>query len=313
MLGFSPLANSMDNPLPGSVLNVVSSGFMNLSSRQRQQLLIHLFHKWLTCDIHEDLSGHYVPFTFLPLLANAMKVLCLNKKKNLLHLASRCFGELRPEEDIPRMPLDRMPFGLIEHNLSFFASDNVDCLQAPDDYKAWCQSMYTLFGNKWAAMHCGPMWHFEKTESSTDATPKDVVSQAHEEKESSTEDTTSDILSQAIEQTFGSDVFFYQGSNDVTVSTANLSREKPANQNALKSLDSQHVTPSDPSSGMSDVSCNSTFQQAPASTLWSTLSEGQRREEQLTGSISQMELENMHGVRPVTQVGQHTEKKPLKV
>ena len=65
----------------------------------------------------------------------------------------------------PRMPLDRMPFGLIAHNLKFFASDNVSNLQAPDDYKSWCQSMYTLFGNKWASMHLGPMWSYEVSEN----------------------------------------------------------------------------------------------------------------------------------------------------
>jgi hypothetical protein len=37
------------------------------------------------------------------------------------------------------MPLDSMPFGLIAHNLKFFASNQVSNLEAPDDYRSWCQ------------------------------------------------------------------------------------------------------------------------------------------------------------------------------
>ena len=87
-----------------------------------------------------------------------MAVLHDNGKDNLIYHAARCFGEQRQGETGRRMPLDRMPFDLVAHNVKLFASDNVANLQAPDDYKSWCQSMYTLFGNKWASMHLGPMW-----------------------------------------------------------------------------------------------------------------------------------------------------------
>lgn len=44
---------------------------------------------------------------------------------------------------------------------NIFATDNVANLEAPEVYKFWYQSMYTIFGNKWAAMHkldlCGHM------------------------------------------------------------------------------------------------------------------------------------------------------------
>ena len=84
-----------------------------------------------------------------------MAVLHDNGKDNLIYHAARCFGEPRQGETGRRMPLDRMPFDLVAHNVKLFASDNVANLQALDDYKSWCQS---LFGNKWASMHLGPMW-----------------------------------------------------------------------------------------------------------------------------------------------------------
>lgn len=69
---------------------------------------------------------------------------------------------LAVRRDVPwgRLPNDATipnAFGLISHNLRFFASDNVSNLEVPHDYKSWYQSMYTLFGNKWAALHNGPM------------------------------------------------------------------------------------------------------------------------------------------------------------
>lgn len=78
-----------------------------------------------------------------------------------------------------------MPFGLISHNLRFFASDNASHLEAQPDYKSWYQSMYTLFGNKWAAMHNGPMWSYidttvEEVESEPSADQSsDILTQAH--------------------------------------------------------------------------------------------------------------------------------------
>ena len=189
LLGFSPLRDADFTKLPGCILDVVSSGFSSLTLRQRQQLLVHLFRKWLVEDINPHLDAKFVPPQLLPLVAKAMSVLNANNKDNLIYHAARCFGEQRHGDTCPRMPLDRMPFGLISHNLKFFSSDNVYTLQAPDDYKSWCQSMYTLFGNKWASMHLGPMWSYEI------------------ESKSVTNDSSLslDIISQALQETFGSD------------------------------------------------------------------------------------------------------------
>ena len=192
MLAFSPLKNAEERNLPGSVLDVVFSGFMKLTKRQRQQLLVYLFHKWLKLDVHQELNANYVSLDFLPLVSNASKVLFINGKNNVLYDAARCFGEMRPGEDCPRMPLSRMPFGLISHNLRFFASDNASYLEAPPDYKFWYQSMYTLFGNKWAAMHNGPMWSYN------DTTVEEVESEP-------SADQSSDILTQALQQKFEGD------------------------------------------------------------------------------------------------------------
>ena len=195
LLGFSPLHHADVTKLPGCILDVISSGFTKLTLRQREQLLQHLFQQWMVTDINQgiDLNTNFLPSNFLVLVAKAMAVLHANSKENLIYHAARCFGEQRQGYTGPRMPLDRMPFGLVAHNLKFFVSDNVANLQAPDDYKSWCQSMYTLFGNKWASMHLGPMWSYEVSENMP------VTADANESCFSL------DIISQAWHDTFGDD------------------------------------------------------------------------------------------------------------
>jgi hypothetical protein len=73
--------------LPGCILDVVSSGFKKLTSRQREQLLVHLFHVWInsTPDCL-NFGTNFVPCDFLPLVMKAMSVLqsaAVSEKKAL--------------------------------------------------------------------------------------------------------------------------------------------------------------------------------------------------------------------------------------
>ena len=352
MLAFSPLKHAEERNLPGSVLDVVSSGFVELTKRQRQQLMVYLFHKWLKLDVHQELNANYVSLDFLPLLSNALKVLLVNGKNNVLYDAARCFGEMRPEEDCPRMPLSRMPFGLISHNLRFFASDNASYLEAPPDYKSWYQSMYTLFGNKWAAMHNGPMWSY--------------TGNADEEVESApSADQSSDILTQALQQTFECDFELltlesnvaaeptqnYEVSDispvepniasttETTIATAvptrnvEVSETSPVDSNITSSDEAISITAmpagnlkvseiSAAESIIADsaaVSCAPTATEEPTpptsfsrSSLWSSLSESQRREDE-GATLNERELGEIHGIFPSNHGACNTERNPLKV
>ena len=80
-LAFSPLKHAEERNLPGSVLDVVSSGFVELTKRQHQQLMVNLFHKWLKLDVHQKLNANYVSLDFLPLLSKVLKVLLVKGKK----------------------------------------------------------------------------------------------------------------------------------------------------------------------------------------------------------------------------------------
>ena len=95
-------------------------------------------------------------------VAKAMAALHADGKDNLIYHAVRCPGERR--QGLPMVLGCHWIDCLVAHNLKFFTSD-VANPQAPDDYKSWCQSMYTLFGNKWTSMHLSPMWSSEVNEN----------------------------------------------------------------------------------------------------------------------------------------------------
>ena len=299
MLAFSPLKNAEDRKLPGSILDVVSSGFVELTKRQRQQLLVHLFHKWLKLDVHEELNSTYVPHDFLPLLSSAVRVLFVNEKNNLLYDAARCFGVMRPGEDCPRMPLSRMPFGLISHNLRFFASDNVSNLEAPPDYKSWYQSMYTLFGNKWAALHNGPMWSYIGNN------PNEVESEP-------SADQQSDILTQALQETFECNSELLQElvteTSAAPVPTSNL---EVSPVEPLRNVEVPEVSSVAPN--LSGSSSETPASSLPRSTLWSSLSESQIREDE-GSTLTETELGEIHGIVPTSSQGAgNVERHALKV
>jgi hypothetical protein len=116
MLRLSPSSDQNLVLLSGNVIDMMTSGFSKLTQRQREQLLIHLFQKWLV-KLNPGLDAKFVPQTFLPLVAKAMSVLHAGKKDNLIYSAARCFGEQFHGYVGPGMLLDRMPFIAVKAHL----------------------------------------------------------------------------------------------------------------------------------------------------------------------------------------------------
>jgi hypothetical protein len=105
---------------------MMTSGFSKLTQRQQEQLLIHLFQKWLV-KLNPGLDAKFVPQNFLPLVAKTMSVLYAGQKDNLIYNAARCFGEQRHGDVGPRMPLNRIPFIAVKAHLAFFNSILYKC------------------------------------------------------------------------------------------------------------------------------------------------------------------------------------------
>ncbi|KXJ25566.1 hypothetical protein AC249_AIPGENE6319 [Exaiptasia diaphana] len=84
--------------------------FDDLTRPQKQQLLFKL-------------SNEYIFKDFFDTIMSAMKNLNANKKPNLIYYFGKSL-EVPQNATQSRMPLDRIPFGLLSHNIMFFGSKN---------------------------------------------------------------------------------------------------------------------------------------------------------------------------------------------
>jgi len=56
------------------------------------------------------------------------------------------------------MPLQRMPFGLIQYQMEFFTCTNVMQVREPEDFRSWRETMTTEFPGRFMRLFAGPMW-----------------------------------------------------------------------------------------------------------------------------------------------------------
>lgn len=119
-----------------------------------------------------------VPADFLELAFNALCHLHDCGRSDILYLMAKGLGTMRRDESDSLLPAKRMPIGLNEYAANFFTAHSIQqvCLgdkyirvlcvatchsfqiKCPSDYRLWLQTMYVLFGSKWAKIFCGPMW-----------------------------------------------------------------------------------------------------------------------------------------------------------
>ena len=126
-----------------------------MSSRLRTQLLHHIF----KLTVVEDDGLEFFKFVkndFLTSSLSAMKTLFKEEKHNLIYHLSKCF-----ESSSPRMPVDRMPYGLLDYNIRFFASSRTQKLGMEEHYSSWLETMFSQFGHKWLCLHRGPVWKYD--------------------------------------------------------------------------------------------------------------------------------------------------------
>ena len=77
--------------------------------------------------------GIVVPSDFLKLSLNAMSRLQEAGRTNMVYNMSKAIGTLRPDSEESRLPISRMPMGLLEYCVNFYSSN---CLQQVPTVKA---------------------------------------------------------------------------------------------------------------------------------------------------------------------------------
>ena len=154
----SPVGQTSSN-IGDSVQNLLKSFKCAMSAGLKKQLINDLF-KLYIIDIWGNEFCSFVEHDFLEISLNAMNTLKRANKFNLVLLLSKCFFTSNQDSQ-PRMPLDRMPFGLIDYNIRFFACNAIQSVHAEKHYTSWIETMFSHFGHKWLSLFRGPAWHYE--------------------------------------------------------------------------------------------------------------------------------------------------------
>jgi hypothetical protein len=272
------------------------------------QLLQNLFSQYVQ-DINENISPAYVPHDFILIVATGTGTLYQGGKDNLFYNLGKCLQ--KSNNGSTRMPLDRMPFGLISHNLKFFSVDNAGTLQTPDDYKSWMETMYSRFGQSWAALHLRPMWSFEESHSKEDNKEYqrkdpdiDILAIALEESGLSSvcsqEDSCSTILLPESTKTDNMHVEDILPANETPV-IPNYSMDIHTNTN-LDSVEACLVTQPSTISSANNTGSSSVQPKKSYSRLWANLSKEQA-EELNDADVSIKEVEERFNIQPVRHTG----------
>ena len=72
----------------------------------------------------------------------AMKTLFNAGKHNIVSALCKCFEQV--DSNRTRTPLDRMPYGLIDYNIQFFANKFTQKLGIKEHYAAWTETILDL-------------------------------------------------------------------------------------------------------------------------------------------------------------------------
>lgn len=265
-----PMANNVGDLVHDFILCFKSA----MSQRLQTQIISYLLKMTIIQSDGMDFYN-YVNVDFLPASLSAMKTLFTNSKHNLIYYLSKCF-----QDSNPRMPINRMPFGLLDYNIRFFAKGSTQNLGIEEHYASWLETMFSHFGHKWLCLHRGPAWQYDVDIQNTTESPL----QGHE---------NSTISEGTLEE------------NDIIQIVL---------QEASLSLDD--LNPS--SETLENACCNSESQEPEdvvhVPHLWTRVSQSQQREIEL-GLVSLQEMEKFHRIQPTTSSGKQNPRmyNPLKV
>lgn len=195
------------------------------------------------------------------------------------------------------MPLDRMPFGLIDYNIRFFASNKTQKLGMEDHYSSRLQTMFSQFGHKWLCLHRGPAWQYDEDpmpvqsvqntldhSSAADNEEIDIIQSALQQSSLSLDLEESSVSLELSSTMSGCSGTSVQHSNQQNSSSAEIEEDQ-----CLSPLVEENVIPSpEPSDGV---------QVAHLPHLWTHASNIERQEVEL-GLLSPQEMERLHSIRP---------------
>lgn len=106
---------------------ILSTSFSRLTLKDQKDCLDKLFKTVANCE-------NVIRVEDFPSLAiKAMKMLREKRGNqiNVLRAFAKCLGLRRPDSNEPLMPVDRKPFGLIQHQIQFFCASDIRQVSKP--------------------------------------------------------------------------------------------------------------------------------------------------------------------------------------
>ena len=161
----SPYQPSKNHTCHGDVIFSIMKLLSSMTNKLRTQLIQHLFLHFLSLQCHDDYKT-FVPLDFLNLCCKSFNVLRENGKDNILYHLAKGLGTPREDGTGPRLPIHRMPFGLLNYNIRYFSSETVNKLKADPDYIQLEATMYANFGHKWVCLQQGPGFAYDEADLS---------------------------------------------------------------------------------------------------------------------------------------------------
>ena len=108
----------------GDVLAKLLELMLTITSKLLSTFMQTLLWQYLSV-LYDDEIKKFVPSDFIDLCCKGIHVLNKNGKDNILHYLAKGLGTPRADESGPRLPIDRMPFGLLSYNIRYFDLDAV--------------------------------------------------------------------------------------------------------------------------------------------------------------------------------------------
>ncbi|CAH3163834.1 unnamed protein product [Porites lobata] len=153
--------------------------------------------KFMFLELDHDFRA-FIPSDFIKLCCKGINVLHSNGKENVLYYLARGLGMSRKDGSGPRLPIDKMPFGLLSYNIRYFAMDTVNNISSDPHFVEWETTMFSNFGHKWICLQRGPGFAYDETVvDDSSAAACNSTSNTN-----SSEQGSSSILQQAWNETF---------------------------------------------------------------------------------------------------------------
>ena len=159
----SPKKKSETSTIGDLVKDFVFAFQNAMTKRLKWQLLRYIYRNLVIEEGGIQLATFVQP-DFLNVSVSAMQTLLAGNKHNLIYDLGICFQRRGADTTETRMPLQRMPFGLVDYNIRFFASQFSQKIGIEDRYVQWLETMFTHFGHKWLCLHRGPFWQYDVEE-----------------------------------------------------------------------------------------------------------------------------------------------------